>query len=215
MRINTDHNSMDMEARDTNYWLQAYMISYLLVSKNTDPVKIVIPMFPSVPHPRKPGVQIAIEWIEPDSPVAAEIAKDGANIPETVVEEVKEDEDTRSVIEPEVVPGLEVKPKDEPTTEELSPAKKALDNLKKEQPPLAEQFKAKDEAIKEASQVIKKSVEERKPKMPPGGDIGSGHPDNLGSKDAGFDRKVANYIKPDKPVDESEEKPTEIEKPKE
>lgn len=199
MRINTDHNTMDMEARDTNYWLQAYLLQYLFATKAEDPVKVVVPMFPSVPHPRKPGVQIPVEWIEPDSPVAVDIAEDGKDIPEAIVEEVKEDEESVGgsegvVIEPSVKDSESI-PVAENTADKLSPAKQALENLKKE---------------KETSP----PAEERKPKMPPSGDLGSGHPDDMSSRDTGFDKKIARDLKPEAAVDESKELPVEIEKPK-
>jgi hypothetical protein len=53
----------------------------------------------------------------------------------------------------------------------------------------------------------------REPKMPPGGDIGSGHPDNLGSRDPRFDKNIKGSLIDEPDVDESKEKDTEIEKP--
>lgn len=166
---NIERNTMDMEARDTNYFFQAYLISYLLVSKNEDPVKIIVPKFPSFPHPRKPGVMIPIEWIEPDSPAAADIVKDGSNVPETEIEEIPKEEEAN----------IEPKP---------SSAKAAINKVK--QP-------------------------DRKPKMPPGGDLGAGHADSLGSRDIRADRRIATDLKPEASVDESKEVDTEIEKPSE
>jgi len=86
MRINQEQKSVDIERRDINYILPAYVRSYLFYAKNEDPEKIVFPMFRSVPHPHKPGVEVPIEYIPDDSPVAVEIAKDGDSIPETTPE---------------------------------------------------------------------------------------------------------------------------------
>lgn len=181
---NIDRKTMDMEARDTNYFLQAYLISYLLVSKNEDPVKVIVPKFPSFPHPRKPGVMIPIEWVDPDSPIAAEIIDDGKNVPETPVEA-----DARIEELSENIQQLEDERADaqlEIDTEAKSPAKAAINKLK-----------------------------ERKPKMPPGGDLGAGHADGLSSRNIRADRRIATDLKPEASVDESKELETEIEKPSE
>ena len=82
MRVNEDSKSMDMESRDINYILPAYVRLYLFQTRNIDPEKIIFPMFRSVPHPFKKGVQIPIEYIPDDSPIAIEIKNDGAIIPE-------------------------------------------------------------------------------------------------------------------------------------
>ena len=48
MRINQENKSLDMEARDLNYILPAYVRSYLFYSKNEMPAKIIFPMLASV-----------------------------------------------------------------------------------------------------------------------------------------------------------------------
>jgi len=88
MIINTDQKQMQMEQRDVNYILPAYIRNYLFQSKNIDPVEIVFPMFSSVPHPRKPGVTIPIRWVPEISPEAIEIAVDGAGVAEATEEEI-------------------------------------------------------------------------------------------------------------------------------
>lgn len=181
MRINTDRNTMDIEARDTNYFFQAYLLNYLFVSKGADPVKVIFPKFPGFPHPRKPGVIIPVEYVEVDSPVAEEIVKDGSNIPAAEMPVPKE------VVE---------KPVEEVSAE--SPAKAAIKKLKKEDRPAA-----------------KKQSVNRQPKMPPSGDLGSGHPDGMSSRDIRFEKQVAKDLRPEAAVDESKEIETEIEKPKE
>lgn len=84
MRINTDNKSVDMEARDINYILPAYVRSYLFHSKNEMPEKIIFPMFSSV---RAGGVDIPIEYVPPLDPIAAEISKDGSDVAEVTEEQ--------------------------------------------------------------------------------------------------------------------------------
>lgn len=79
MRINQENKSMDMEARDINYILPAYIRSYLFYSNNELPEKIIFPMFPSVAVGDR---EIPIEYVPPLDPVAVEIANDGSAIPE-------------------------------------------------------------------------------------------------------------------------------------
>jgi len=87
MRVNIDAKTVDMEARDINYILPAYIQLYLFTSKNQDPDKIVFPMFLSVPHPSKPGVHVPIEWVPMTDPRVAEIAEDGSIVPEVTPEQ--------------------------------------------------------------------------------------------------------------------------------
>ncbi|GAH64781.1 unnamed protein product [marine sediment metagenome] len=79
MRINAESKSVDMEARDINYILPAYVRSYLFYSKNELPEKIIFPMFPSV---IVQGKEITIEYVPPLDQLAVEIAQDGSNIAE-------------------------------------------------------------------------------------------------------------------------------------
>lgn len=189
MRINKEHQTMDMESRDFNYILPAYLRSYRYYMQNEDPKEIVFPMFASVVSPS--GMKIPVRYIPPDSPMAEEIAKDGSNIPEVPPEE----EETVLVAA------------GEPTAEEIA--------LAQEKPPDAERFEEKDQAIKEATDTIKKSVEERQPKQPPGGDLGAGHPDGMGSRDTMADRHIKKDLQPEAVVDESKELDVDIEKPTE
>ena len=184
MRANTENKSMDMEARDVNYILPHYIAQYLYESKNEDPEKIIFPMFLSVPHPRKPGVLIPIEYIPMTDPVAAEIAEDGKDIPE---------------VTPEHEAALDVQ--DEAAKELKKQVTKAgvLIPTEDAKPPVKEVAKPKDRA----------------PKMPPGGDLGTGHADGLGSRDARLDKKIASDLKEEPAVEEDKEIPADIEKPKE
>ena len=87
MRVNTDRKTVDVEVRDVNYILQAYVRSYLFASRNEDPVEIIFPMYPTVPHPTKPDITIPVKWMPATDQVAAEIAEDGKDIPEVTPEE--------------------------------------------------------------------------------------------------------------------------------
>lgn len=87
MRVNTDRKTVDVEVRDVNYILSAYVRSYLFASRNEDPVEIIFPMYSEVPHPTKPGVMVPVKWIIPTDQIAAEIAEDGKDIPEVTPEE--------------------------------------------------------------------------------------------------------------------------------
>ena len=195
MRVNTDRKTMDMEARDIYYALGAYVLQYLFASKNEDPKEIIFPKFPSISHPRNPSVLIPIKYVEVDNPIVQEIIEDGKDIPVTPIVEVPREDASGIAIEETA----EVKVEQAP--EELSPAKAALEKLQ-----------AASGRIEDSSNI--KEVE-RKPKMPAGGDIGSGHPDGIGSRDVGFTRKIAGDLKPEAAVDESKEKETDIDKPKE
>lgn len=82
MRINIERKTLDIEAREINYILSHLVRSYLFVSKNEDPERIIFPMYASTPHPNKVGVNIPIDWMPPLDPVSMEIAEDGSNVPE-------------------------------------------------------------------------------------------------------------------------------------
>lgn len=262
MRVNDETKSVDMEQRDINYILPAYIISYLFQSKNEDPVKIVFPMYASVPHPRKPGVLIPIEYVASDSSVAVEIAQDGSNIPEATEEEIRQIDEKENIIkemkeevtpvpdepfvfspEEDFTPDEELPlPEDEgipPSEEPLSPARAAFAETAGESVHKVEKerYEAKDEEVQAMAEAVAGTEEEpkaelevvgeappalpppvidRQPKQPPGGALPPGTPlDDMQSRDTRLDSMVAKDIAPQPDVDEEEEIPTEIEKPKE
>lgn len=192
MRVSPERKSLDIEAREVNYIMGALIQNYLFVTKNEDPVEIIFPMFPAVPHPRKPGVMIPIRWLPPTDPIAIEIAKDGSNIPEVTPEE-------EAVLDAKDKAAEEVKEQAEGI-----PAKHEIEGTPKEQ-------------VAEAEEIAKIEQEvTRVPKMPASGDIGPGtHPDGMGSRDAKMDRRIAGDLKEEPAVEEDKEIPTEIEKPTE
>lgn len=116
MRINHQHQTVDIEPRDINFILPAYIRTYQYYMKGELPKEIVFPMYPSVPS--MDGVQVPIRYISIEDTVARNIVEDGSNVPETEAEETEEDVD-------EAPPAP---PKDE------SPAKAALKRREAAQP---------------------------------------------------------------------------------
>lgn len=80
MRINLENKSLDIESRDWNYIMSAYIRSYTFHSKNQRPEKIVFPMFQSAEG-------VPVEWLPEISPVVTEIKQDGSNVPEVTPEQ--------------------------------------------------------------------------------------------------------------------------------
>ena len=203
MRVSPEQKSLDIEAREINYIMGALIQNYLFVTKNEDPVEIIFPMFPAVPHPRKPGVMIPIKWVSPTDPIAVEIAKDGSNIPEVTPEEeavLDAKDEAVAKLEKEVVK-LEANPA-EVVTEETA-KKDGIESLSKAL-----------EGGPTVSDALESKKADRVPKMPASGDIGPGtHPDGLGSRDNRADARIARDLKEEPAVEEDKEIPTDIEKP--
>lgn len=138
MRVNKENKSVDLEVRDWNYLLPAYVRQYMFLNKNEPPDKVVIPMVPSTPHPTKPGATIPVIFVAIDSAIAMEIAQDGSNIPEATEAEIaqvdeKEDEIKRLKAQVEALTGptidvsdvsIESAPEEPEATK--SPAQKAF-----------------------------------------------------------------------------------------
>ncbi len=209
MRINPEAKTMDIEARDINYVLGAYLRNYLFYSHNEMPVKIVFPMFMSTPHPLDPRQQIEIEWVAALDEVAVEIAQDGSNVPEAseahlAVLEEREDEILRLKAE---LAEVRAEPHDvinllEDSVEysgsevqESTPDLSTLVNLAPEQPAF----------VVGSSTVLPSRV----PNPTPGGELpaGSGSPDNMGSRDARADRQLARDLGGDDAIEEDDERP--------
>jgi len=212
MIINTDQKQMQIEKRDINYILPAYIRNYLFQSKNVDPVEIVFPMFSSVPHPRKPGVTIPIRWVPEISPEAIEIAVDGANVAEATEEEIvakdKADEARK-----------EAKAKlDEALTSGSLATELGVDDTLKDVTPAPEEVSPARAAFAEvATEEPKPEPAPREVKGPPSGPIlPPGTPlDNMAPRDRGDQIRVAKDLRPEPDVDESKEVEAVIEKPKE
>ena len=217
MRANTENKSMDMEVRDINYILPHYIAQYLYESKNEDPDKIIFPMFLSVPHPRKPGVLIPIEYIPITDPAAVEIAEDGKDVPEVTPEQeaALDTQDEAAKELKEQVSGIPASHEVEGTPEEQVAEIKEIEKIgtvvkdaKQEKP-----VELQGISPAKASMEQLKKTTDRAPKMPPGGDIGTGHADGLGSRNTRLDKKIASDLKEEPAVDEDKEIPAEIEKP--
>jgi len=223
MRVNQENKSVDIERRDVNYILPAYVRLYLFQSQNQDPEKIVFPMYRSVPHPTKPGVEIPIEYIPDDSPVAVEIKEDGQNIPEPSVEsEAKADEKEKDYnatkekiaeMEAEIAKArkdevAELEPPDQGLSDKdleaqnLSPARAALAEQRKaaeskpEKPESAIAGESPDQPTAERLATLKTpSIV-----LPPGTPTDYG-----GSRDKKDERRIAKDLAPSVDINEDEE----------
>ena len=230
MIANVENKSMDMEVRDINVFLPAYIRSYMYVSKNESPDKIIFPMFPTVPHPYDASKRIPVEYYPMDSPIVAEIAEDGRDVKETTEAEL----DAKDVQE-DRIKELTAKVKElEATTEgrggvvgttvatddEVSGQAAASLEVRKIEP---------DEEVAEVKNIptavtptviapAPKAVTKpglapaREPKLP---DVvvkpGEGNLDGMGSRDRRDQGRIAKDILPEAEVDEEKEVPFEKE----
>lgn len=212
MIIDDKNKQILMEARDINFILPRYIANYLFGMKNEDPVRIVFPMFPAAPHPVKPGVLVPIQWISPTDPLAKFIAEDGGDVPEVTPEQEAE-LDTKD----KVVEELKEQVEEPPTTPIEQEEGEEVGGSTEEQPAVTPKIKQDDkEPVSKAKAAFArvKIEKARVPKMPSGGDLGSGHPDNLGTRDTRLEGQMKSDLKDDVDVKEEEELPAEIEKPK-
>jgi len=221
MRVNKETKSVDIERRDLNYILPAYIVSYLFNCQNEDPERITFPLYPSVPHPRKPGVMIPIEYVPPESPVAVEIKEDGSNVAEATEEQIrqldeKEDEikrlkeelDGLRAQESKLIESGALAEEASIPAEEVSAARAAFAE--------PEPVPHVDEKVALPPEDAAHYVLDRQPRQPPGGALPPGTPlDDMQSRNTRLDSMVARDIAPQPDVNEEEEIPTEIEKPKE
>ena len=195
-RHNLPNKSIDIEARDINYILGAYVRSYLFLSKNQSPEKIIFPMYSVVPHPLDPNILIPIEYIPATDQYVTDLTKDGSNIPEVTPAEEKALDTLDEKIEKARAHPKMLATETQTTgifdpdhTHEISLARAAMAKL--EQPV-------------------------RVPKMPASGDIGPGtSPDNMGSRDIKLERQIRKDLTDEPDIDESKEIPEDISKLKE
>jgi len=188
---------MDMEARDVNYILPAYVRVYLFESKNEDPEKIIFPMFTSVPHPTKRGVMIPIEWVPPLDPVAIEIADDGKDVAEVTPEEEAELDEKDELVK-------QLRKEISSLGDQLSIAR--LDSESNQQ----SRTDAAD--TPSTSEAVPPAYPDRVPNQPPGGDIGPGTPlSDMHQRDAADLPRTKLDLTEGPDVDEYEEKPFEKE----
>ena len=217
MRIDHERKSMDVEQRDIDYLLPAYVRLYLFQNKNEDPSTITFPMFRSVPHPYKKGVVIPIEYVPDTSPVAVEIKQDGADVPEAtpeteaVADKKEADYDAMKArlakLEAELA-------KARATTSEDLVQEEADKELEEDTAPVSPAKAAFAEQHKPASAIAGMSPDQPTPerlakaKEAPGGTLPPGTPtDYGGNRDPRDFKRIAKDLMPEKDIKEEDEKP--------
>lgn len=221
MRANVDQEKMEMESRDLNYILPAYVRSYMYISKNIDPTEIIFPMFESCPHPFKPGVTIPIRYVPALSPEALEITVDGQDVPEAKVEEepviekveppeIGDHIEEEKIAEADVAAEAEDLKSDmthltEPLELEPVPEDEVVDGLTEEE----EMYEAAG-ATFEVDNTPKEPTFKVGDNPPPPDRVAkqpekpaTGSPDEMQSRDKRADQQIAKDIAVDKPLDES------------
>ena len=216
MRANTTDQTMDMEARDLNYILPAYVRSYMYVSKNADPKEIVFPMFESCPHPFKPGVTIPIRYVPALSPEAIEITVDGQDIAEAKVEEEPVVEAVEPRPEPEEIGNHieEEKIAEADAKAEAADLRADMAHLTEEPDPETEAGlqQIEDEAADAVMEIETAVGEEPKVEPPPPDrtpkqpdNPATGSPDGMQSRDTRADKQIAKDLRLGDNLDESKD----------
>lgn len=218
MRINDTDKQMEMEERDINYILPAYVRSYLFYTKNQMPDRIIFPMFPSV---KIGDTEIPIEYLYPTDPVVVEIAVDGSNVEEVTEEheaeiDAKDEEIKRLKSELEQLQSATSMEREEVG---LLPSKEGevLQVTAKVEEPLVKPktiSKAKAafataarEYIETAIPYADKAFSDRQPKLPPGGDIGAGQPlSDTHARDTRAEKHMKRDLAEEPDINEKEEK---------
>lgn len=187
MRINIQQRTMDIEERDVNYILTAYLRNYLFYSRNIMPDKIVFPMFASIPVGDN---ALPIEWVPYLDPAAVEIAFDGGNIPQATEEQIAAS-DTKDM--------------------EISNLRAELASLQQSMNPASTVISNQDlsnlvSAPTPTPVVVTPIDPDRIPRMPVSGDLGPGTMlDGMGSRDTRADKLIAKDLKDEPDIDESEQ----------
>ena len=236
MIINSDNKTMDLEARDINYILPAYLRSYQFHSKNELPTKIIFPMFPSVKAAN--GVDIPIEYVPPLDAIAVEIQKDGSNVAEVTPEQeaVIDEKDAEiarlkeelaqtgrggeegggteptSYTTPPSTMGVSPDPDTEEVTSEQLTDEAADLKLEEDAKPEAGTESPAKAAFKVDPDPKHQPAPERKPKQPPGGDIGIGQPpSDMHPRDRRDQSRTAKDLQVEPEIEGTAEKPFEKE----
>lgn len=205
MIIDLQSKQLQIESRDVNYILPAYIRNYLYASKNEDPKSIVFPMFSSVPHPYKAGVRIPVEWIPGTDPVAVAIAKDGAVVPEvTTAQEAALDE------KDDIIRQLREENQQLRTTNyvggEGSVVRGGAQADTPSQPAREGENKVDSKVDTKTSPAPVRPT--RTPRMPPGGDLGPGlSPSDMQSRDTTDLAATRAALRDEPEIDDSKEKP--------
>lgn len=222
MRIDKDRKSLDIEKRDIDYILTAYMRMYLFQTRNEDPDVITIPMFRTTPHPYKKGEEVEIQYIPDTSPVAVDIKEDGSDIPETSPESEAEADKKEEEYNA-------TKAKLEEVEAELARVRAEKEGVKPDGRPeklpegSSEEEKEADDAEPPTENITIKPAPQNEPafnigadqptperlakiKEPPGGSLPPGTPSDYGGKRDPRDfRRIARDLAPEKDVKEEEE----------
>jgi hypothetical protein len=191
MRINIENKTIDIEQRDINFILPAYLRNYLFYSNNEMPDRIVFPMFESVPN--GVGGVVQIEFIPYLDPAAIEIAFDGSNIAEVTDTQLAELESK----------DLEI--------ERLKAQLAGVQTVEPEE--VKVDVTEEKTVIPTASGIVVPTLDPgRIPNSPPGGDIGTGSADIGGSRDLRADRQIrVDLTDDDLDIDDEKEKPYDYE----
>ncbi|KKK62615.1 hypothetical protein LCGC14_3002560 [marine sediment metagenome] len=221
MIVNKDNKSVDIETRDWNYIMPAYVRSYMFYLQNESPEKIVFPMFRTVRHPVT-GDDIPVEWVPEDSPIAIIIMEEGGIVKEATETEIaladeKDDEianlrkqiaDLEVVATPTPEDLLRQQEEDaissEPEPEFSSvPEDEVTEGLTKEE---QNYEAARADQHESPARAAFKDVPDREPKqpdtvIPPGSQL-----DGMGKRDKGDQRRVARDLQVEADIDESKEK---------
>jgi len=207
MRVNQEGKSVDIERRDINYILPAYIRAYMFYTRNEDPEKIIFPMFRSVPHPVKKGTEIPIEWVPDNSPVAVEITEDGGNIPETTPEAESEADKKEEDYNAQKARIAELE--SEVNAPDVSPARATLAKMAEE---LAAEAEASDKHSQPKSTNLEfgdnqPSAERLAAAKAPDVVLPPGTPSDYGgSRDKRDQQRIARDLAPEKEVNEAEER---------
>ncbi len=220
MRINQENKSVDMEARDINYILPAYIRSYQFFTKGENPERIIFPMFPSV---KADGKDIPIEYVPPLDAIAVEIAEDGKAVAEvTPAQEAELDEKDEKIkgLQDEIKRLTEGEPEtplpdtpDEAVEKAAEIGLKRVEDMSIESPAKAAFAKDAGEPKGTPIEIAKshpgrlKVDPDRKPRQPPAGDIGTGQPlSDMHARDRRDQARTAKDLVEEPDISEAEVK---------
>ena len=120
-----ENKEMQVEERDIDFMLRAYMRSYMFMSKNVVPDKIIFPMVSKVQNPYNPAEFVQVEYVPEVSAKAKEIKEEGSTVPPTT--EADEDEADRREEHFQEIKKL---------AQEIDKAEEAVKEVEPEKPPV-------------------------------------------------------------------------------
>lgn len=188
MIVDDKNRQMLIEPRDLNYILPAYIRTYLFYAKNEMPDRILFPMLHSVSFG---SIQVPIEWVPEISPVVDEIVREGSIVPEVTAEQEAALDEKDEEIKRLKIQMAELKSEAESRRETgmLPSTKKAAEKS-------------------DTTKTDTSTLAGRKPKLPPGGDIGPGLSlSDMRGRDRGDQKRTRMDLAESPDVDESAEVP--------